>query len=289
MELRTDPQALLRNATRLAERGWPVFLLGRTKRPVANCPGCPKGAPGHDPEACTCLTCHGFYAATVDPQRIQAMCAQHPGGLLAIRTGAASDTVVVDIDPRHGGCILPDLMPRTACVDTSRGWHLYYRHPGTPIVSRELPGHPGVDIKADSGYVVAPPSIHPITGLAYRWVGTHPVIEIAPPLLAVCQAAPAPTASATTRPTTTPGGGAISSPDALLAANLNAVRRAPKGRRRVTLYGSARGVARMVAADALTRADAWAALTAAGKAAGQSDRDIRAAITSGFNAEGVAA
>src|ERR1041384_2147461 len=33
----------------LAAEGWPVFLLGRTKRPVANCPACPKGAHRHDP------------------------------------------------------------------------------------------------------------------------------------------------------------------------------------------------------------------------------------------------
>src|SRR5262249_50068078 len=36
-----------------AAEGLPVFLLGRAKRPVANCPGCPKleDDPAHDPEA----------------------------------------------------------------------------------------------------------------------------------------------------------------------------------------------------------------------------------------------
>ncbi len=285
----SDGTALLAEALRYAAVGWPVFLLGRTKRPLANCPACPKGKPGHDPQACQCLTCHGFYAATLDPQRIKAMCAEHPGALLAIRTGSASGTLVADIDPRHGGQVLPDLMPRTACVATSRGWHLYYRHPGVPILSRELPGHRGIDIKADGGYVVAPPSIHPLTGLPYRWIGTHPLIEIAPPLLDACQAAPEPTVRVTTRSTPTRRGGAISSPEALLTANLDAVRRAPRGRRRVTLYGAARGVARMVAAGALTAADARAALAEVGRAAGQNERDIRDAITGGFKDEGVAA
>jgi hypothetical protein len=55
------------------------------------------------------------------------------------------------------------------------------------------------------------------------------------------------------------------------------------------LYGAARGVARLVAAGALTEADAWAALADAGRAAEQTDRDIRAAIAGGFTDEGVSA
>ena len=51
-------------------RGWPVFVLGRSKRPVANCRTC--RAPGHERTECDCLTCHGFYAATLDPGRLRA-------------------------------------------------------------------------------------------------------------------------------------------------------------------------------------------------------------------------
>jgi hypothetical protein len=67
------------------------------------------------------------------------------------------------------------------------------------------------------------------------------------------------------------------------------VETAPQGRRRVTLYGAARGVARMVAAGTVTETDAIAALTAAGLAAQQSERDIRAAINGAFHDEGAAA
>jgi hypothetical protein len=45
----------------------------------------------------------------------------------------------------------------------------------------------------------------------------------------------------------------------------------------------------MVAAGAITPADAWTALTEVGRAVEQTDRDIRAAIRGGFQAEGVAA
>ena len=91
-------------------QGWPVFVLGRSKRPVANCAACRAAGPGHDRAGCGCLTCHGFYAATLDPGRLAAMARKVPGGLLAIRTGGASGLCVVDIDPRNGGQLDRDLM-----------------------------------------------------------------------------------------------------------------------------------------------------------------------------------
>ncbi|MEV6306088.1 bifunctional DNA primase/polymerase [Actinoplanes sp. NPDC051861] len=285
-----DPAPTLTAALALAADGYPVFLLGRSKRPVANCPQCPKAEldPHHDPETCDHLTCHGFYAATRDPQRITAMHTAVPGGLLAIRTGRVCNLAVIDIDPRNGGDIDRDLMPPTRAVRTgSDGWHLYYRHPGGTLGAK-LRGCPGVDIKADGGYVVAPPSIHPGTRRPYRWLSDRAVIEMPPPLVSACRPTEAPTAAS---PNTTAipldRGGGISSPAALLAAHLAAVTSAPEGRRRNTLYGAARGVARMVAAGAITPADAHTALYQAGRAAGQTDRDTRAAIDGGFRAEAI--
>jgi hypothetical protein len=294
--IRLPADRYLSAALDYAATGLPVFLLGRTKRPVANCPACRTAGPGHDREMCPCLTCHGFYAATTVPDRIRAMFEAIPDGLLALRTGTASGLLVVDIDPRHGGAVDRALMAPTATVATGGGgWHLHYRHPGRPVLSRPLPGHPGVDIKADGGYVVAPPSIHPTTHRPYRWVGARPVGEMPPPLLAACLTSsapsrgtsPGPPAPGEPRTVHVVGARGISSPAALLAAHLDAVRRAPEGKRRTTLYGAARGVARMVAAGAITRPDAIAVLTGAGRAAEQTDRDIRAAIAGGFRDEGV--
>jgi hypothetical protein len=277
-------------ALRYIRWGWPVFVLGRSKRPVANCKSCRAAGPGHDPAACGCLTCHGFYAATTSPPRLAAMLAKVPGAVLAIRTGTAAGLAVVDIDPRNGGRIDPALMTPTATVATGGGgWHLYYRHPGGPLLPA-LPGRPGVDVKADGGYVVAPPSIHPGTGQPYRWAGERPVIEMPPALrAALTPPAPTPTPAPLSGPVPTRAAGGISSPPALLAALLRAVQTAPEGRRRVTLYGAARGIARMVTAGAITEPDARAALTAAGLAAQQTERDIRAAIDGAFAAEGAAA
>jgi hypothetical protein len=274
-------------ARRYMALGWPVFVLGRSKRPVANCHPCHKAGRDHDKAACECLTCHGFYAATTDPGRLAAMLRRVPGGLLAIRTGRVSGLCVVDIDPRNGGQLDHALMTPTATVATGGGgWHLYYRHPGGPTVPA-LPGRAGVDIKSDGGYVAAPPSIHPGTRRRYRWVGGRAVAEMPPALRAALLPPPPP--AALHGPVRPRGAGGISSPPALLAALLRAVEKAPEGRRRATLYGAARGAARMVTAGALTEAEARAALTAAGTAAAQTPREIRAAIDGAFAAEGAAA
>jgi hypothetical protein len=271
-------------------RGWPVFILGRSKRPVANCRPC-RDAP-HDPAGCGCLTCHGYRAATLDPARLAAMLAAVPAGLLAIATGTAAGIAVVDIDPRNGGRLDPALMTPTAAVATGGGgWHLYYRHPGGPLLPA-LPGAPGVDIKADGGYTVAPPSAHPGTGRPYRWARHGDPVEMAPALRAGITRPPdpAPAAAHLPRPALPARrAGAISSPPALLAACLAAVTRAPEGRRRATLYGAARGTWRIIAAGGITEDDARAALTAAGIAAGQTPRQVRAAIDGGFRDEAAGA
>jgi hypothetical protein len=277
-------------ARRYMHAGLPVFVLGRSKRPVANCRACKTAGPEHDGAACACLTCHGFHAATTSPARLAAMLVRVPGGLLAIRTGSVSGLAVVDIDPRHGGRVDRELMTPTATVATGGGgWHLYYCYPGHPLPPA-LPGHPGVDIKADGGYVVAPPSIHPGTGRPYRWAGGRGISEMAPALRAALTPPPAECPQpALSRPLPASPAGDIQSPPALLASLLRAIQKAPEGRRRRTLYGSARGVARMVKAGVISRDEADAVLTATGLAAQQTPKQIRDAISGAFRDEGAAA
>ena len=58
-------------------------------------------------------------------------------------------------------------LPRTAIVKTGRGWHLYFAMPAgcarIPCSTRD-----GLDVRADGGYVVAPPSVH-LSGHIYTW------------------------------------------------------------------------------------------------------------------------
>lgn len=281
---------LLTAALAYADANIPVFFLGSSKRPLANCRDCDTAGPEHSGATCGHLVCHGHLAATCDPDRLRQMSRFAPHGMLAIRTGAVSGLVVIDIDPRSGGneslasLVRRGLLPPTKRVLTGRdGQHLYYRHPGMHVPGdqgRKLGS--GVDVKADGGYVVAPPSIHPRTGRPYVHVddGRTPV-EMTSALTTTLVTPVA--ATVHTFPTTD----AIRDAQALLRRLLATVASAPEGRRRTTLYGASRGVARIVAAGKVTTADAVALLHEAGQRAGQSGRDIENAVRGGFRDEGV--
>jgi hypothetical protein len=245
---RPAPDVVLAAALDHAAKGRAVFLLGRTKRPVANCPACRDADNDHDPQACDCLTCHGFYAASTDPDRVRAIVAAVPGGLLAMRTGAISDLVVMDIDPRNGGHLLPDLMPPTEAVATGGADGTAYTHPGGYILP-QAPRHPGSTSnrrRPDR----RPASIHPDTGrLPPSGTGTlemHPALrDLVTADVAASPAAHTPGPPMT--PTTLKRAGCISNPDALLRRT-SPPSRAPEGTRRRTSTAPP-GVARMVAAE----------------------------------------
>ena len=122
------------------------------------------------------LTPHGFKDATTDQARIKAWWRKWPDANIGIPTGAASGLLVVDVDPRNGGDgALNELrethgpFPDTAEQTTGGGGrHIIFRHPDVPIPKALAPG---IDLKADGGYIVVAPSIHP-SGNPYRWGGT---------------------------------------------------------------------------------------------------------------------
>ncbi|MGW0391872.1 bifunctional DNA primase/polymerase [Streptomyces sp. NPDC003042] len=91
-----------------AEQGWPVHPLApMLKTPPKNCVLC--RTPGHQAAGCPCLPvgrwCHGFHAATTDPERIDSWWGPNPGFGIAVATGAAG-LVVIDVDA-HGGEVPP--------------------------------------------------------------------------------------------------------------------------------------------------------------------------------------
>jgi hypothetical protein len=157
-------------------RGWHTFVLSPTKTPVANCEPCKdQHIYPAQMEACPCLCCHGFYAATLDTERLAEMLRLHPRGLLAVRTGAPSGIAVTDVD-RHGIGAMRELqsqglLPRTVAAATGGGgYHLIYGHPGFKIRSGANKYAEGIDSKADGGYIVTAPSVHPATRQPYRWL-----------------------------------------------------------------------------------------------------------------------
>lgn len=106
---------------------------------------------------------------------------------LGIITGERSGLIVIDVDPRSGGeASFAEAeanfgkLPPTARVTTgSGGFHLYFRIPAgvTGLHDAHIPGeYPGIDLKA-AGNLVAPPSIHPMTGQPYVWDTKDPIAE----------------------------------------------------------------------------------------------------------------
>ena len=113
-----------------------------------------------------------YQTERAEPGEIKKWFADSPAANVGIVTGAISDLVVVDIDTDEartglkkivGDCDL-DSVPRSR---TGKGWQLFFKHPGVSIQNR-AGAIPGLDVRGDGGYVVAPPSIHP-NGKQYKW------------------------------------------------------------------------------------------------------------------------
>jgi hypothetical protein len=161
------------------------------------------------------LTSHGYRDAATQLDMIERWWRRWPDANVAIAC-AASRIVVLDEDPRGGSheeqaaffTEYQVALVQTWAVETSRGGrHFYFGWP--PTVSEELRFArallPGVEIKGN-GYVLAPPSMHPL-GHVYRWVhgqsphdlvpelGYRPVV--CPPALWHRMVKPAPPAIAT--------------------------------------------------------------------------------------------
>lgn len=94
---------------------------------------------------------------------------------VGIVTGMVSNLVVLDIDSREGydECKKRGL-PATPSVTTGKGIHYYFRHPGDSPISNFAGKIPGVDLRADGGYVVGPGSYHADRGTHYEW-RDHPI------------------------------------------------------------------------------------------------------------------
>jgi hypothetical protein len=109
-----------------------------------------------------------------------------PDANVGIVTGHVSGIVVVDVDAQHGGFgSLVEMerdfgrLPKTVeAVTGGGGRHLYFDHPREALRNR-VGVRPGIDLRADGGCVVAPPSIHP-GGRRYAWSAGHSPEEIPP-------------------------------------------------------------------------------------------------------------
>ena len=123
----------------------PVFACGPDKRPV---------------------TQHGFHDATRDPAEIKAQFSTPGAAMIGVPTGQGAGFFVVDLDVKNGGQGLEWLaanehrLPRTRRHKTrSGGQHLLFQWPeGRTIRNSASRVAPGVDVRGNGGYIIAPPS-----------------------------------------------------------------------------------------------------------------------------------
>jgi putative DNA primase/helicase len=103
-------------------------------------------------------------------------------------TGGGARLLVVDVDPKSGGdaslCDLAEVHGgewlNTLHVETgSRGSHFFFVYPeGMELRNSSGKIAPGIDTRAQGGYVVLAPSLH-ASGRRYRLAGAKP-IQVAP-------------------------------------------------------------------------------------------------------------
>lgn len=117
---------------------------------------------------------NGFKSATMDKVVLQEWNRKFPDCNIGIPTGLVNNIFIVDVDGAQGLKSLNRLeliygKLDAPTVKTGKGKHLYFQMPENIEIkcsTSKIADH--IDIRANGGYVVAPPSIHE-TGHQYTW------------------------------------------------------------------------------------------------------------------------
>jgi len=270
-------------ALRYAGQGWPVLPVWW---PVAGgacaCGQVDCSKPGRHP-----LVRRGFHAATLHADLINRWWVRWPRAKVGIRTGVASGLIVLDIDGAPGMEALRSLRREEGPVRAawtrsgSGGWHAYLRMPAGVLVPNSA-GRlgPRLDVLADGGSIVAPPSVH-ATGGRYHWLTPGVQPPEAPDWL-VRLALPPPPPPVTVMVGT--GGRPDSYADAAVCGEAEAVAAAPAGTRNHRLNYAAWRLGRLAAAGVVDESTAREALMAAAAACGLSRHESAGTVRGGMSA-----
>jgi RecA-family ATPase len=215
-------------ALEYAGRGWAVLPLHSVANGRCSCQKADCQSPGKHP-----LNTNGVTGATTDREIIIGWWGKWPWANIGVATGSISGIAVVDVDPRNGGLDhLADLhLPDTLIAETGgKGYHYYYRQDGPKAKGKVTPG---IDLQADGGYVVAPPSIH-LLG-EYKWQTNLPLAPLPSLKPNGKSTAPLLDAPATTPVTREPSSSTIIEPDGKQWVADLFSQPCPKGTRNATL------------------------------------------------------
>jgi hypothetical protein len=153
---------------------------------------------------------HGLKDATIDEGQIRTWWRIYPCAMIGVPTGPRSGVWVLDedvevtkdidgratmarLEAKHGS------LPITLTSITPRGGkHRLFRWTGINIRSSTAKIGPGIDVRGDGGYFIAPPSVR-VDGMSYHWEDATVAIVEAPAWLS--ELALASSSNATTRRT----------------------------------------------------------------------------------------
>jgi hypothetical protein len=128
------------------------------------------------------LTSHGCKDATRDPKQIIEWWSRWPNANVGIACGTPSGgLLVLDIDGDVGQDSIRNLeilngpLPKTPLSLTGKGQHLFFKT--NAQLKNRVRVAPGLDVRTDGGYVIAPPSIHS-NGQTYTWEVSNRIDEI---------------------------------------------------------------------------------------------------------------
>ncbi len=146
-----------------AKRGWAVIPLRGKLPAIAKAAG---GCGVHD--------------ASSDSDTIREWWTKDPNANVGIACGQASKLWTLDVDGDAGEESLAELvhehgpLPETVEQLMGNGRHLLFAFNGEAVCN-SVEFQPGLDTRADGGYIVAPPSYHQASGRTYTWeVDHHP-------------------------------------------------------------------------------------------------------------------
>jgi hypothetical protein len=250
---------------------WPVFRLRRDSKLPA--------------------TPRGFHDATTDSATVVREWTADPHANVGIATGQSAGILVLDIDP-GGDVTMHELrrklgpLPTTLAAVTPRGFHGYFQHPDVDVRCSAGRLGTGVDVRANGGYVVGPPSR--IGSGRYGW------------RLAAGQSEPLPSdivelpaawieALATRTPPRTEAERDAAYVRAAIRAEIGAVRFAPEGTRNTTLNASAFAVARFATSGQVREDDLVDLLLGAAVESGLEPDEAQRTIRSAFDGRKAAA
>ena len=271
-----------------AQRGWRVFPLQGIVDGACSCQRDECSSPGKHP-----LVRRGLYEGTTDPAKISAWWRRWSHANIGIATGHDSGLLVIDVDlPKADRSMqrLKELdreLPATFAVRSGGGGlHLYFHHPERvlPNTTGRIPGldepMAGIDVRAEGGYVVAPPSRHHSSG-KYLWVDANADLAELPDWIEEPESAPLSQGAA--GPADYDGDGSAYGL-AVLAGELEQLRDATPGTRNHALNRAAFALAQVVAGGELEQRRARSELLNTALAIGLPEPEARQTLDSGFTA-----